>query len=422
VRDACRGGRAGERLRHAVRRVKPLLTSDRVAPLFRARAGVAAVFFLNGFAYGSWVPRIAEIQAKLALSEGRLGLALFMAALGALIAMPLAGAAAHRYGSRPATAATVVLFGLSLPGLALAPSLFGLGLALLVLGAAAGALDVSMNAQGVAVEKRYWRPIMSSLHGMFSIGGMIGAAATGLIAGADVPLLPHFAGIAALVIVIGVIACRPLLPAAAEAGAAGPGFARPSLGILVPGIVALACLLSEGAVADWSAVYLSTSLGAGTATAAAAFAAFSMTMAAGRFSGDALVARVGGDVVVRTGGALAAAALGLTLVIGHPVLAVIGFGLVGAGISCVFPVVLSSAARAPDLPPSAAIAAVCTVGYFGFLLGPPMIGGLAELIGLPAALGLVVLLCALIAVLGSRAPPPSAHSRSQAAPIQSFRP
>ncbi|HEX6111569.1 MAG TPA: MFS transporter [Geminicoccaceae bacterium] len=377
---------------------------DRLAFLFRARAGVATVFFLNGFGYGSWVPRIAEIQARLSLSEGRLGLALFMAALGALFAMPLAGAAAHRYGSRPATAVTVALFGLSLPGLALAPNLLGLGLALLLLGAAAGALDVSMNAQGVAVEKRHWRPIMSSLHGMFSVGGMTGAAATGLIARADVSLLPHLAGIAALVVAIGVIACRPLLPAAAEGRAEGPGFARPSLGILLPGIVALASLLSEGAVADWSAVYLSTSLGAGTAAAAAAFAAFSMTMAAGRFAGDALVARLGGDLVVRAGGALAAAGLGLTLLIGHPIVAVIGFGLVGAGISCVFPVVLSSAARAPDLPPSAAIAAVCTVGYFGFLLGPPMIGGLAELIGLPAALGLVVLLCALIAALGSRAP------------------
>ncbi|HYZ26475.1 MAG TPA: hypothetical protein VE597_06175, partial [Geminicoccaceae bacterium] len=108
------------------------------------------------------------------------------------------------------------------------------------------------------------------------------------------------------------------------------------------------------------------------------------------------------DAVVRAGGALAAFGLGLTLLIGQPIVAVIGFALVGAGISCVFPVVLSSAARAPDLPPSAAIAAVCTVGYFGFLIGPPAIGGLAELIGLPGALGLVVLLCALIAALGAR--------------------
>jgi fucose permease len=327
-----------------------------------------------------------------------------MAALGALIAMPLAGAAAHSYGSRAATAVTVVLFGLSLPGLALAPDLVALGSTLFVVGMAAGALDVSMNAQGVAVEKRYWRPIMSALHGMFSLGGMAGAAATGVIAAGDVALLPHFAGMAALVVAGGAVACRPMLPAATEAGAAGPGFARPSLGILLPGIVALAALLSEGAMADWSAVYLSSSLGAGTTTAAAAFAAFSMMMAAGRFAGDRLVARLGGDVVVRTGGALAAAGLGLSLAIGSPLLAVVGFGLVGAGLSCVFPVVLSSAARTPDLPPSAAIAAVCTVGYFGFLLGPPMIGGLAELVGLPAALGLVVLLCALIAALGSRAP------------------
>jgi MFS family permease len=368
-----------------------------------ARAGVAAVFFLNGFGYGSWVPRIAEIQDKLGASEGQLGLALFMAAVGALIAMPLAGAAAHRYGSRAATAATVAAFGLSLPGLALAPSLIWLGLALLAAGAAGGALDVSMNAQGVAVEKRYRRPIMSSLHGMFSLGGMTGAGVTGLAAALDVAIVPHFVGICALILAAGAIACRPMLPASAEAGE-GPGFARPSLGLLLPGVVALAALLCEGAVADWSAVYLSTSLGAGTATAAAAFAAFSLMMAAGRFSGDRLVARLGGDPVVRAGGALAAAGLGLTLVIGHPIVAVIGFGLVGAGISCVFPVVLSSAARTPDLAPSAAIAAVCTVGYFGFLLGPPMIGGLAELIGLPAALGLVVLLCALIAALGSRAP------------------
>ncbi|HEX2479417.1 MAG TPA: MFS transporter [Geminicoccaceae bacterium] len=376
--------------------------------LFRARAGIAAVFFLNGFGYGSWVPRIAEIQDRLEISEGQLGLALFMAALGALIAMPLAGAAAHRYGSRAATAVALAGFGLSLPGLALAPSLLGLGLALFVAGAAGGALDVSMNAQGVAVEKGYRAPIMSSLHGMFSLGGMTGAGVTGLLAALEVAIVPHFAGICALILAVGAIAYRPLLPAAAEAAAAGPGFARPSLALLLPGIVALAALLSEGAVADWSAVYLSANLDAGTTMAAAAFAAFSLMMAAGRLSGDRLVARLGGDRVVRAGGALAACGLGLTLAIGHPVVAVIGFGLVGAGISCVFPVVLSSAARATDLPPSAAIAAVCTVGYFGFLLGPPMIGGLAELIGLPAALGLVVLLCALIAALGSRTPAPRA--------------
>jgi MFS family permease len=356
------------------------------------------------------VPRIAEIQDRLGASDGQLGLALFMAAVGALIAMPLAGAAAHRYGSRAATALSAPCFGLSLSGLALAPDLTLLGLALFVVGVASGALDVSMNAQGVAVEKRHWAPIMSSLHGMFSLGAMAGAGATGLIAALGVPLLLHFAGVAVLIIVAGALACRPMLPAAEEGSAEGPGFARPSLGLLLPGIVALAALLSEGAMADWSAVYLSASLGAGTTLAATAFAAFSLAMAAGRFTGDRMVAKLGGDLVVRAGGALAALGLGLTLVIGHAVVAVIGFGLVGAGLSCVFPVVLSSAARTRGLVPSAAIAAVCTIGYCGFLIGPPAIGGLAELVGLPMALGLVVALALLIAALGSRAPAGAAPS------------
>jgi hypothetical protein len=299
---------------------------------------------------------------------------------------------------------TVVAYGLCLPGIALAPGPIWLGAALFFVGASVAALDVSMNAQGVAVERHHWRPIMSSLHGMFSLGAMAGAGATGLIAAASIALLPHLLGLGGLIAVAGLIACRPMLPAAAERGPAGPGLVRPTLAILAPGIVALAGLLSEGAIADWSAVYLSASLAAGTTMAAVAFAAFSIMMAAGRFTGDRLVARLGGDLVVRAGGALAATGLGLTLVVGHPTFAIAGFGLVGAGLSCVFPVVLSSAARTPGMAPSAAIAAVCTVGYLGFLVGPPSIGGLAELFGLPAALGLVVLLCALIAALGSRPP------------------
>jgi MFS family permease len=384
-----------------------VLAPDFARRRWLARVGVAAVFFLNGFGFGSWVPRIAEIQAKLALSDGQLGLALFMAAVGALITMPLAGAAAHRVGSRRVTAVSVLCFALGLPAVALAPGALAFGGVLLLFGAAFGSLDVAMNAQGVAVEKALRRPIMSSLHGMFSLGGMAGAGATALVAAAGIGLVPHFVALCVLVAPLGLAACWPMLPAADEGGAPGPGFARPSAALLLPGLVALAGLLTEGAVADWSAVYLSKSLAAGTSVAAAAFAAFSLAMAAGRFTGDRLVLRFGGDRVLRVGGALAASGLALTLLIGHAVVAILGFAMVGAGLSCVFPVILSTAARTPGLPPSAAIAAVCTVGYVGFLLGPPLIGGLAELLGLPAALGVVVALCGLIAVLGSGARRPA---------------
>ena len=225
---------------------------------------------------------------------------------------------------------------------------------------------------------------MSALHGMFSLGGMAGAAATGAIAAAGVPLAAAFLGVGALVAVLAVAACRPMLSPRPRGGAGGPGFARPPRALLPPGLMAFTVLLAEGAIADWSAVYLSNGLGAGTTMAAAAFAAFSLAMAAGRFCGDRLV---GSSVAIWSCGRRRArrSRPRPDAVIGASLVAVLGFGLVGAGLSCVFPVVLSSAARTPGLPPSAAIAAVCTVGYFGFLLGPPAIGGLAELIGLPGS-------------------------------------
>jgi fucose permease len=387
-----------------------VLRADSAGALWRARAGVAAVFFLNGFGFANVVPRLAEVKSGLAVGEAEFGVALLGLAGGALLAMPGTGGLCGRYGSRAMTALALFLFALALILLPLAASLLALAGAFLAIGMTMGALDVAMNAQGVAVERRHPRPIMSSLHGMFSLGAMSGAISSGLLAAAGLDLVAHLASIAGTLIVAGLFACAAMLPARFDAWGAGPAFARPTRGLVLLGMIAFCVLLAEGSIADWSAIYLHESLGAGTELAAAAFATFSVTMAIGRFSGDRLVARVGGDIVVRAGGALAAAGLGLTLLIGHPVVAVIGFALVGAGLSCTFPVVLSTAARSPEMPPSAAIAAVCTLGYFGFLVGPPAIGGLAELIGLPAALGLVVLLCALVAGLGSREP--DRHAKS----------
>jgi fucose permease len=384
--------------------VLPRRDSGPALAFWRARAAVATIFFLNGFGFANLVPRLAEAKSGLALGEAEFGLALLGFAGGALLAMPLSGGLCAHYGSRAITAIALFLFAPALILVALAPSLLALAGAFLAIGVTSGALDVAMNAQGVAVERRYPRPIMSSLHGMFSLGAMSGAISAGLLAAAGLELLPHLAAIAGSLIVAGLFACPALLPARFDASGAGPAFARPARGLLVLGVIAFCVLLAEGAVADWSAIYLRESLGAGTEMAAATFATFSVTMAAGRFAGDRLVARLGGDLIVRAGGALAASGLGLTLLIGHQNVAVAGFAMVGAGLSCVFPVMLSAAGRTPDLPPSAAIAAVCTVGYFGFLLGPPTIGGLAELIGLPGALCLVVFLCALVAALGSRAP------------------
>jgi MFS family permease len=364
---------------------------------------VALIFFVNGFVYASWVPRLAEIRTGLALSEGQLGVALLMLAIGALVAMPVIGGLIARYGSRTLTAVSVALAGLGLPPVAFADGFATLCLAFLFYGAAAGALDVSMNAQGIAVERAYRRPIMSSLHGMFSIGAMAGAGATGLVASLGVGIVAQFVAIGALTVLVGPLLARVMLPAQADAGGRGEGFVLPDRRLLALGAIAFCGLLGEGAMGDWSAVYLDQSLGADVEVAAMAFAVFSLTMALGRFSGDRIVARFGGGAVVCGGGALAALGLGATLLIGRPEVAIVGFGLIGAGLSCIFPVALSAATRTPGMAAGTAIAGVCTIGYLGFLIGPPAIGGLAELTSLPMALGAVVLLFVLIVALGNRA-------------------
>lgn len=396
-----------------------------VVPIPRsARHAVTAIFAINGLILSNWVPRIPAVQRNLDLSEGRLGLALLGVAVGALLAMPLIGGLVARFGSRPTTTVAVVALAASVPLPALAGSLATLTLALVALGAANGALDVAMNSQAVAVERRFRRPIMSSFHAAFSFGGLAGAILGGLAAAAGLDPLPHLTIVGVLGIAAGFLAARGLLPAAADAqrptsSSARRTFPRPSRRLVGLGALAFACLLGEGAMADWSAVYLDGSLGTGPGLAAAGFAAFSLTMTFGRLIGDRLAARWGPVALARWGGVLVAVSLALALVVQHPAAAIAGFGGVGAGLSGIVPVVFSAAGRIPNLAPGPAIAAVSTVGYSGFLVGPPVIGLLAEISSLGIALGLVVLMGALIAALaGSVAPAGEPASRLRPLPAE----
>jgi fucose permease len=241
---------------------------------------------------------------------------------------------------------------------------------------------------------------MSSFHALFSLGGLVGAAlASGAMelgtspAGHVVP--------AALVALAAVLAARPaLVPSPVHVAPEAPIFARPSGVLLGLGLLAFAGLLAEGAMGDWSAVYLRDALGATPAAAGGGFAIFSLAMAAGRFGGDTVVHRLGPARVLRLASALAAIGLAAALLVGRPLAGIVGCGLVGIGIANVIPILFSAAARVPGVQPGAAIAAVATTGYLGLLAGPPLIGLAAEAIGLPAALGLVAVLCAAIALTG----------------------
>jgi MFS family permease len=380
---------------------------------FRARLAVTSLFIAHGLLFGTWVARIPAVQDDLDLGEGELGVALLFITFGAILAMPVAGWIVAREGSRATARQTVVVFAALLPGVALAPNLVLLALALLLFGAAAGALDIAMNAHGLEVERRYTRPILSSFHAGWSFGGLAGAGVGALAAWAGVEPLPQFAAVAVVVGVGGLLVSAALLPAGADRPQSPPRLARPPRRLVALAVLAFCGLFAEGAAADWSAVYLAGPLDAGAGLAALGFAAFAAAMAGFRLLGDALTTRWGPVALMRRGGLLAGGALAATLLIGHPAAALVGFACMGAGLAAVVPVAFRAAGSQPGVPAGVGIAALTTVGYSAFVVGPPVIGFVAEVVGLPLALGVVVVLLGVLAALAAEAQP----ARALGAPV-----
>lgn len=364
-----------------------------------ARLAVAAIFCANGAALANWFARIPDVKQRLEMNEATLGVVLLCAAIGALIAQPTAGWLIGRVGSRRVTTVLGLLFCLAmvLPGMA--ASVPVLMVALFIMGAFNGGLDVAMNAQAAIVEQRYARPIMSSFHGLWSIGGLLGASLGGIAAAQGLLVGSHLLLVAVLAFAIVLIATHWLVPDTGAPGA-GPSFALPPRALLLMGLIAFGVLFCEGAIADWGAVYLREDVGSGPALAATGYAVFALLMAGGRLSGDWLTLRFGPERIVRVGGALVVVGVLLAVLSANPVIAIVGFGLIGAGVSCIFPLILSAAARTPGIAPGTAIAAMATAGYTGFLVGPPLLGGIAAALSLRGALGLLAVFGLLIAIFG----------------------
>ncbi|MEU7746525.1 MFS transporter [Nonomuraea sp. NPDC049158] len=365
----------------------------------RARVAVYLLFFLAGAAVGTWTARIPAIKENLGLSDGRLSLALLAIAAGAVVGMQAVGRLVDRYGSSRVMIPAALLQGVVLVLPAYAVNLGTLAAALFGFGVVHGVLDVSMNANAVEVERAWGRPIMSSFHAVFSIGGFAGAATGGLFAHLALSPTVTFLSVGAVVALLAAWAAAWALRSRPAPVISVDGV-RPRLpkGILFLGVLAFCCLVGEGAAADWSSVYLREDLAASAGFAAAGYAAFSIMMTAGRLAGDRLAARFGPVALVRGCGLLAAAGLGLALTIGHPVAAVAGFGCFGAGLSCIVPQVFSAAGHRDPAFAGRALARVASIGYLGFLSGPVLIGGIAELSGLPRALAVPALLAAFVAL------------------------
>jgi predicted MFS family arabinose efflux permease len=409
--------------------------------LRRAALATALVFATNGFLLASWVARLPATRDRLGASAAELGLVLLAPGFGSLLSMPFSGRWCRRFGSRLVVAATTVAASALLVSLAVVPTLVGLGAALFAWGACYGSWDVAMNVHGSAVEQRAGREWMPRYHACWSVGGIAGAGCGALAAHADLPLSLHFAAVALFCTALVMAALRTFIEDRADlptpqvapdalhptspVDGAPAREGSPTLGprdpvvhnprvltsrLLLVGVVTLCATTLEGAAADWLALYLTDERGATASLAAFGYAVFAVAMAAGRFSGTAVAERLGRDGAVRAGGLVSFAGVLLT-VLGPGLVAVyVGAALWALGVCLVFPAAVSAGGEAPDRPADA-IAAVTTIGYGGFLLGPPLIGLLADRVGLGRALLVLLVLAAGIAALApvvrSRRPRPA---------------
>jgi MFS family permease len=391
---------------------------------------VTAYFCLFGVVLAVWITRIPAIKARLRLSDGVLGIALFAIPAGLLLVTLVVGRLVDRFGSARVTRVAGVCMPLSLIPPALAGGLAPLMVALFVFGASAGALDVGMNANGVLVERARGRPVMTSLHAGYSIGALVGAVLGGLFAGAGIGPRPTFLIVGLPSAAVAVASGRWLITEQAAQRAADPrqpadpaaavdpagiqqraGLGdqappprrgrplRPRVLILLLGTVGLCGLLVEGAAADWSAVYLRDNLGTSAGFAAAGFAAFALAMTAGRLLGDRLAARLGPARLIRVSGLVAAAGLAGGLISDTPVGSVVGFAVLGAGLACIAPQVFLAGGSADPARPGHGLARVVGMSYLGMVSGPVLIGAAATLVGLRVALGIPVLLALCVAAL-----------------------
>lgn len=362
-----------------------------------ARRATLLIFLVCGIGLSSWAPMVPFAKIRLGLNDADLGIVLLSLGAGAILTMPVTGFLINRYGSRTIALISALVIASLLPLLLLASSPYQLAAALFVFGAGIGSIDVAMNAQAVVVQERHGSHIMSSFHGMFSLGGLIGSIGLGFLIKAGLsPTVAAFS-ISALLVVITVTQSKYLLPHSEEAKMDSANFVLPKGPVLLLGIMCFILFLAEGSLLDWSAVFLQFSRNFDPSLSGIGYAAFSVAMAAMRLAGDGIIHKLGSAKVVLYGTLLAGSGFLIAVLIPSAIAALFGFVLVGLGAANVVPVFFTAAGRIPNVPPSIALSAVTILGYSGQLAGPALIGIIAEMTSLSIALGLVGILLLIVA-------------------------
>ena len=355
-------------------------------------------FFIAGFGIAAWAPLVPYAKARAGLDEGTLGLLLLCLGVGSIIAMPVAGILASRYGCRRVMAGGTLLICLALPLLATVSSTPLLIAALFMFGAGLGGVDSTVNLQAVIVERASGKTMMSGFHGLFSLGGIVGAAGVSALLGLGMSPLGAMLVVVVFLLLALLKAAPHMLPYGSES--AGPAFAVPHGVVLFIGSLCFIVFLAEGAVLDWSAVFLTSERSLDAAYAGLGYAAFALTMTVGRLTGDAIVHRLGAKRVIIVGGVTAAAGLLLATLAPAWEAALVGYALVGAGCSNIVPVLYTAVGKQKVMPESIAVPAITTLGYAGILAGPAVIGFIAHGSSLSIAFGLIALLLLAVAASG----------------------
>jgi MFS family permease len=371
------------------------LTSSRVA--------VKVLFFINGFVHANLAARFPLVQELFSVDNGTFGIVLLSTSLGALLAMPFTGWLIIRNGSRRIAIAAIFLYCLFVPLVPLMTGIYGLALIFFIMGITAGMLDVSMNAQAVMVEQQYRKPIMTSFHALFSIGMVAGAGCGALFVTLQTTLFVHLSIVIAISLLGAAWARYHLIhDKPAEKVAEGPAFRLPNAAMVSIGVIAFCCMLGEGAMADWSTNFMEKVAGASKALAPIGLSSFALAMTIGRFFGDSIRTKLGDRKLMIYLGLISTFGLTIMLVFIHPYVAIAGLFITGLGLSSIVPIAYSIAGNTKDLSPGVGLAMVTTVGYSGFLFGPPIIGFLADWQSLRLALGIVALLFVSMTILGAR--------------------
>lgn len=371
-------------------------------PKRAARIAVSSLFFLTGLCFASWASRIPAIQQSLQLSEGGLGSVLLALPIGSMISMPVAGYLVGRFGSKQVVMVAALFYGIALPFLGLVHTPWQLFACLMLFGFIGNLANIAVNTQAVAVEAMYGRTIMASFHGLWSLAGFTGAAIGALMAGQEIVPYQHFLLITVITTIIVIAVAKHIVPQDVNVQGSQPLFAKPDRFLMILGIIAFCSMICEGTMFDWSGVYFKKVIQAPDGIAGIGYAAFMSTMASFRFVADWLTTRFGPRRMLQVSGGLTAAGLLIAVLLPYFGTAIFGFLLVGAGVSSVVPLVYSAAGRSKLLSPGMALATVSTIGYLGFLTGPPLIGFIAQASSLSISFSVIALMGLCIAVMGSK--------------------